>query len=230
MPTTSNKKFNTFVRTQALYLAMLIAALLVVFASRGFFTRLVALVQKKPAADMQSNLAKDAARIAQLEDENVVLKETLGRNEGPKGVLAHVVTPPNRSIYDTMLIDAGAAERIVVGNTVYGLHDVALGKVLTVYEHSALVSLFSTSGVQTPGSVVGSGISVTLTGRGGGEYEIRMPRDIRFARGDVIAEQSAHANILAVVESIQADSRDPFITIRAKAPLNLQALPWVLVR
>ncbi len=230
MPTTSKRKLSIFLRTQGLYLVVLFVALLVVFASRGFFTRLVVLVQKKPSVDIQTTLAKDEALIAQLRDENIILKEAFGRTEGTKGILAHVMTPPNRSIYDTMLVDAGALEHVQVGQTVYGLGDVALGKVATVYDHTSVVSLFSTSGVQTPGSVVGSGISLTLSGRGAGEYEVRMPRDIHFAKGDVIAAQSANTKILAVVESVQADSRDPFTTIRAKAPLNLQALPWVIIK
>lgn len=230
MPTTSKRKFLYFVRTQGLYLFVLIFAVIAVFASRGFFTRLVVLVQKKPASGIEKTLAQDNASIALLTNENKTLKEILGRSDTQKGILAHVITPPNRSIYDTMLVDAGAREHVVEGSIVYGLGNIALGKVVTVYEHSALVSLFSTSGVQTPGSVVGSGISFTLTGRGAGEYEVRMPRDIHFAAGDVIALQSTHAKILAVVESVQADSRDPFSTIRAKAPLNLQALPWVIIK
>jgi cell shape-determining protein MreC len=230
MQTTFKKKTIIFLRTQGIYIMALFLSLIVVFASRGFFTRLVVLVQKKADSTTQINLENDTALITQLTDENKTFKEMLGRSDVQKGILAHVVTPPNRSLYDTMLIDAGSKNQIVVGSTVYGLGDVALGKIVTVYDHSALVSLFSTSGNTSAGSVVGSGISVTLIGRGSGEYEIRMPRDIHFAQGDVIAEQSANTKILAVVESVQADSRDPFSTIRAKAPVNLQALPWVIIK
>ena len=78
--------------------------------------------------------------------------------------------------------------------------------------------------------MVGSGISVVLTGRGSGEYEIRMPRDISFAVGDVIAQQSSDTKILATVEKVTGDSRHPFFTVRAKTPVTLQTLPWVIIK
>lgn len=229
MPITSKRKTIMFIKRQALYIGALVLAIGIILASRGFFRRLFVIFHTVPSA-YTSTSDVDAARIATLETENTTLKELLGRMPPQtKGVLARVITKPNQSIYDTMLIDAGARDGIVVGKTVYALGTVALGKVTAVYADTALVTLFSASGNQIAGSVVSSGVSLTLSGRGAGEYELRMPRDIRFVRGDVIVEQSTHAKILGVVESVEADSRDPFTTIRAKAPVNIQTLPWVII-
>ncbi len=165
-----------------------------------------------------------------LMQENDELKAELGRAPRPTGVLAHVVTLPNRSFYDTFVIDAGIADTIVVGQTVYAFDDIALGTVTDVVDTHATVLLFSAPGKTTSGTASGSSVAVTLIGRGGGEYEVRLPRDVQFTVGDLIAYQSTHSTVLAEIERIATDPRDPFQKLYAKAPINLQALKWVIVR
>lgn len=165
-----------------------------------------------------------------LASENDALKAELGRVEHIDGVLGHVTTLPNRSIYDTFVIDAGTKEGIVVGQTVYGFGTIALGTITDVALEHATAQLFSASGRETSGSVGPNNVNVTLTGRGGGEYEVRLPRDLQFTTGEVIAYQSVHTAVLASIERIATDPRDPFQKLIAKAPINLQALKWVIVR
>lgn len=165
-----------------------------------------------------------------LASENDALKAELGRASHVDGVLGHVTTLPNRSIYDTFVIDAGTKEGIAVGQTVYGFGTIALGTITDVAPEHATVQLFSASGRETPGSVGPNNVTVTLTGRGGGEYEVRLPRDLQFTTGEVVAYQSVRTAVLATIERIATDPRDPFQKLIAKAPINLQALKWVIVR
>jgi cell shape-determining protein MreC len=167
---------------------------------------------------------------AQLQAENDSLKAELGRTPAPTGVLANVLTLPNRSFYDTMNIDAGRAEGIEQNMTVYAFGSVALGTISSVDTHTATVALYSAPGHQMTGNAVGSDVAVTLIGRGGGEYEARLPRNVPFAVGAMIASQSTNVATLATVEKIVTDPRDPFQRLLAKAPINLQALKWVIVR
>lgn len=163
-------------------------------------------------------------------DENDALKAELGRDPRPTGVLAHVLTLPNRSFYDTFIIDGGEQNGIAVGQTVYAFGSIALGTITRVERDTATVTLFSAPGETTSGTAVGSDVAVTLIGRGGGEYEVRLPRDVRFEVGGLIAYQSVHPAVLAEIERIATDPRDPFQKLYAKAPVNLQALKWVIVR
>ena len=48
------------------------------------------------------------SNLALLEHENAALKAELGRGIEPKGKLTHVLTEPNRSFYDTLIIDGGS--------------------------------------------------------------------------------------------------------------------------
>ena len=90
--------------------------------------------------------------------------------------------------------------------------------------------LFSAPGKTTSGTAAGNDVGVTLIGRGGGEYEVRIPRDVEFVVGELIAHQSSTTRVLAEIERIATDPRDPFQRLIAKAPINLQALEWVIVR
>lgn len=183
--------------------------------------------------ELQSTLDSyhaDIAVVSLLESENQALKVEFDRDPESPGTLAHVLTVPNRSFYDTFVIDAGSAEGVRVDQQVYAFDAIALGVVSSVAEHSAVVTLFSAPGRETSGTAVGSDVAVTLIGRGGGEYEVRMPRDVYFEVGSAIALQSVYPAVLAEVQKIITDPRDPFQRLLAKAPVNLTALKWVVVR
>jgi cell shape-determining protein MreC len=158
------------------------------------------------------------------------LKAEFGRSDHIKGVLARVVVPPNRSIYDTIIIDAGVDEGITIGQNVFAFGSIAIGTISDVSTNSSTVSLFSASGRQTAGTTTGSDIAVTLIGRGAGEYEVRMPRDIVFEQGGGISTQSLGVHTIATIQKIVTDPRDPFQRLLAKAPVNLQTMKWVIVK
>lgn len=182
---------------------------------------------------LQSQVASDQAQLstlAQLQNENETLKAELGRVPPAHGILANVISLPNRSFYDTMNIDAGSAEGIKAAMTVYAFDSVGLGTITSVSAHTATVQLFSTPGHQMSGTAVGSNVAVTLIGRGGGEYEVQLPRGVPFNVGSTVAMQSTDVATLATIEKIITDARDPFQRLLAKAPVNLQALKWVVVR
>jgi len=190
-----------------------------------------ALISKVTALESQINSDQaQLSTLAQLQNENDTLKAELGRTPPPTGILANVLSLPNRSFYATMNIDAGSAEGIKQNMTAYAFGSVALGTVTSVSTHTATVQLYSAPGHQMTGTAVGSNVAVTLIGRGGGEYEVQLPRDVPFDIGSTVSAQSIDVATLATVEKIITDPRDPFQRLLAKAPVNLQALKWVIVR
>ncbi len=187
----------------------------------------------KKVIALQSTLdAQNASMttLSTLEAENTALKAELGREGSIKGTLARVIVPPNRSLYDTIVLDVGENEGVEVGQSVFAFGSIALGTISQVDKNSSTVLLFSASGRETVGTTAGSDIAVTLIGRGSGEYEVRMPRDIVFEQGAVISAQSLGVHPLATIQKIITDPRDPFQRLLAKAPVNLQTMKWVIVK
>lgn len=180
-------------------------------------------------AEKTNRSARDA-EYAILREENRLLKEELGRPLAEGGIVGRVITLPDKSFYDTMTIDAGEAEGIMVGQTAYAFGGVALGTVSAVDARQSTILLFSAPGRESTGTVSEGSTTVTLIGRGAGEYEVRMPRDMYFEEGGVISEQSIYAVPLATIEKIVSDPRDPFQRLLAKIPLNLQMITWVIVK
>ena len=189
------------------------------------------LIKKVTALQTQID-AQQASLVAlsTMEKENESLKAEFGRGGEVKGTLARVIVPPNHSIYDTIVIDVGTEDGITVGQSVYAFGSIALGTVSDVLAHTSTVLLYSASGRQTAATTTGSDITVTLIGRGGGEYEVRMPRDISFQEGGVISQQSLAVHPLATIQKIITDPRDPFQRLLAKVPVNLQTMKWVVVK
>lgn len=177
----------------------------------------------------------DHARVSQtqqnvLERENESLKAELGRPLSKGGVIARIITRPNQSLYDTVIIDAGKQQGIVIGKTAYAFGDVSLGTISSVEENQSTITLFSAPGRETTGTAIANNSTLTLIGRGAGEYEVRMPRDVVFQEGDTITEQSIYNVPLATIQKIVSDPRDPFQRLLAKIPLNIQNISWVIVR
>jgi hypothetical protein len=187
----------------------------------------------KKVTELETTVAADQVNLLELEllrSENEKLKAEFGRNVSDPGILAHVMSIPGRTFHDTFIIDAGSEMGIVEGEIVYAFNTIALGAVSEVSPRTATVELFSAPNKQTAGSVAGSELTVTLIGRGSGEYEVRMPRDIHFDIGEIVSYQSTSPAAIAQIEKIVGDPRDPFQRLLAKTPINLQTLKWVVVK
>mgnify|MGYP001568840811 CR=1 FL=1 len=162
--------------------------------------------------------------------ENISLKEILGRKDVKVSMtLAAILSKPNQSPYDTLVIDAGTMQGLKTGDTVFALGDAPIGRVDLVYENSSKVILFSSAGEKTQGIISGKNIFVELIGRGGGNFEIILPRDFILQRGDQVVMPGLHPYLLAEVVAIVSDERDSFVKALLTSPVNIQELKFVEV-
>jgi cell shape-determining protein MreC len=170
--------------------------------------------------------------------DNTNLREILGRkDEKMPMILGTILSKPNQSLYDTVVIDAGAKEGLKVGDMVFALgHSltgealgtVPIGRVSNVYPNSSKIILFSNSGEKTQ-VVIGNNIFMEVIGRGGGNFEMILPRNLTLAKGDQVVLPGIVSRVLAVVETIISDPRDPFIKALLTSPVNIQELKFVEV-
>lgn len=163
-----------------------------------------------------------------LRTENELLKSLLGREQTGRDVLARIISRPPHSIYDTLIIDIGADQNLQIGNKVY-YENIVLGEVREVFPHTAKVALYSSSGESIDATPAGEGAALHLVGRGGGSFEVSVPRDLQVAVDTVFTDQSISLSPVAVIKKIIFDPRDPFQTVYLVSPVNVGNISFVTV-
>ena len=183
--------------------------------------------------NLQTKLNEDAAQMSNYNSmlaDNASLKEILNRKDAKATMtLAAILAKPNQSIYDTLVIDAGAKQGLKTGETVWALGDVPIGYVGLVYDDSSKVILFSNPGEKRQVVVPGRDIFLEIVGRGGGNFEMVLPRDLVLQKGDQLVTPGLSPRVLAIVQTIISDPRDPYAKALLMSPVNIEELKFVEV-
>lgn len=174
----------------------------------------------------QVQVEKDQNKL--LLQENLQLKELLGRHSNNSSILATILAKPPISLYDTVVIDVGSGDGVVVGDTALALGLVPIGKITTVYLHTSIVALYSSSG-QKIDVLIGKNIQTSATAQSGGNFLIELPKGTEIAKGDVVSAPGINAKIFGHVESIEIDENDPFIYVRFSLPVNMSELHFLQI-
>lgn len=159
------------------------------------------------------------------------LKELLGRETFniKDAVLGAVLARPNVSPYDTFVIDIGKSSGIQKDDNVFVQGNVFIGKIDEVNKNTSTVILFSSPGQITQVSIGLQNISANAKGRGGGNFIVELPRGTEVEKGDIVTMLGIDIKLFAVVEEIESNPSDPFITILFKNPINMNDVKWVQV-
>lgn len=166
-----------------------------------------------------------------LKNENITLKESLGRvPQGRDMVLSNILTKPNHSPYDTIIIDVGHNVGINVGNQVYSNITIPIGEVSAVYDNTSLVTLYSNPGKSTEAIIDIYNTTVELIGRGGGNFEVTVPVEIPFNKGTSVLIPGLQPEIVATMQDVISLPNDPMKKILLSSPVNVQDLKWVFVK
>jgi len=116
-------------------------------------------------AQLQTQLASTSAALADrdvLYQENVDLKARLGRDAKVQTILAGVLLAPPAAPYDTLLIDAGSAQDVALGDMVSSGGTTLIGTVSEVHATTATVTLYSAPGQRYQAFLLHSGAVVSV--------------------------------------------------------------------
>jgi cell shape-determining protein MreC len=163
-------------------------------------------------------------------DENLKLKEILGRKaENKDMIIASIISKPDRSLYDTLIIDIGTNSGITANQKVFALGNIPIGKIVEVYGNSSKVILYSSPGERADVIVGGKDVVMQIIGRGGGNFEMLLPRDFNIEKSTEVALPGIAAHTVAIVESIISDPRDSYQKALLRSPVNIFELKSVEV-
>ena len=206
-----------------------------------FYSKSSLLLQNE---DLKTKLSEQETRMSNYNsvlDENLKIKEILGRkNEKVSLILAGILSKPNQSPYDTLTVDIGAKNGVSIGQRVFALGNAPIGRIAEVYPNTAKVVLYSNPGEVTevviPGKPVLNANGVTtaggdtfmqIIGRGGGNFEMILPRDFVLEKGTEAVLPGIIPYIIGTVQTIISDPRDSFQKALLVSPVNIQELKFV---
>lgn len=170
------------------------------------------------------NVSRDLLRA-----ENTLLKERLGRPTEYTLILARVLAAPSRSPYDTLVIDVGEEHGVLPGMKVFGDGDFAIGEITQNFRRSAIVTLYTSSGVTLPVTIGTSSVPAVAYGWGGGNLRITIPRGLEIAEGTLVeipALAPEYVGVVIAKESVEGSSMEH---LYLALPFNLYELKWVYV-
>ncbi len=185
----------------------------------------------KENEDLKNTINENQAKVSEhdsLLKENQELKEILGRiDENKDFVLATIIKKPG--IFDTLLLDVGESNGVKQGDLVFAYGNIPIGYISEVYNKSSSVNLFSKNGEKTNVILDSKDIYLELIGRGGGNFEIILPRDLSVEKGENFLLTNIKTYVIAKVESIISDPRDSFQKALLVSPINTNQLKFVEV-
>lgn len=165
-----------------------------------------------------------------LLQENIELKELLGRHNTERvSILGTVLAKPNRTPYDTLIIDVGRDSGVEKGNVVVVYGDVVIGEIDEVSRKNSRVKLFSSPGEEIDIIIGKENIESIAYGIGGGNFLIRLPHGIDVEEGDVISFPAINVALIGIIETIDIQPSSSFQNILFKSPVNMYELKWVEV-
>lgn len=163
-----------------------------------------------------------------LEEQVVELEGKLGRVGSDDRVMARVLVGPGRSAYDTLVVDAGSEQGILIGDRVVYAGAGVIGSIVEVYPTSSKVSLFSSPDRETMVIMGKETIPTTAHGRGMGNFESKIPQGSIVAVGDNVLIPGENM-ILGIVGSIEGKPSEPFMHVLFRLPFNLSTIRSVEV-
>lgn len=193
--------------------------------------------------DLRLKLDEQEARMSNYNsilDENLKIKEILGRKEKKVDmILAGILSKPNQSPYDTLIIDVGMKSGILLGQRIFAFGNIPIGHIIEVYPDTSKVILYSSPGEKTEvvigskpvltSSSLGGDTFMQIVGRGGGNFEMILPRDFILEKGTEVVLPGITPYVVGIVETIISDPRDSFQKALLTSPVNIQELKFVEV-
>jgi len=156
---------------------------------------------------------------SQIDDYNLELEKK------SQGEISKVLNRPPFSPYDTLLILKGD-NQIEVGDLVF-VHGLYIGDIASVDNYTATVKMKSSAGEKTLVRV--GNVEIEAEGKGGGQFIIKIPKDLDLKIGDAVMVPSLNYSLIGSVGEIKEDPIATFKTVYFSIPMAFQDMNFVSV-
>jgi cell shape-determining protein MreC len=157
------------------------------------------------------------------------LQNIFGRINANEYTMGIVLSGPRQFLYDALIIDIGEKDGVKVGEKVFSEGIVLVGEIAEVYPQSSKVKLYSAPGEKIDVMLASGDIPATLTGRGGGNFEMTISREVEIKEGEEVYVPNLQNEVIAVVGKVIFDPRDPFQKVLLTGVVNYNALTHVQI-
>lgn len=165
-----------------------------------------------------------------LQKENDELKAALSRPDKNSYIFAYVDSRPPQSPYDILIADMGEKDGVRNGMQVFAYDSILIGYVSEVFGNSSKIKLISFPGEETSAVLFSSNNQVIAAGKGGGNFEIKMPKSIEVNAGERVTTIGASPFLLGMIDKIEINPSDPFQKLYFRFPFNLQELKYIEIK
>jgi cell shape-determining protein MreC len=176
-----------------------------------------------------------SAQLSELQNENAVLTaraqdltKLLGGQSGSEAnILGGVLARPPQSPYDTMVVNVGSKDGVIIGAIAYASGGIPIGTIRSVAPHTATIELLSTAGRTTDAWIGVDRIALSINGLGGGTFAARLPKSVPVSVGDSVYVPGPGAIPIATVARVKTDPSSPTVDLYLQPMVNIFSLPWV---
>lgn len=158
--------------------------------------------------------------------DNSTFRNTLGLEGAVRTNTYSVIVHPSQTPYDVLVLEPKSGITPQVGQRVV-LGNVALGTVVQSDSLFVKVDMYSSKGREIEGRLLPGGEPLILTGKGAGNFAVKVPRDMEVVVGQLVVLPGDPAFAIARIASIEESEKDSFKQLRLISPKNIFSLRFV---
>lgn len=140
--------------------------------------------------------------------------------------LAKVILKPPFSSFDNLLISGDFSENIIGEKVFY--RNIFIGEIKDIKNRTAVIQMASASGNKTPAKLK-DGKMFEVVGRGSGQYEMTLPKDVEVKEGDPIIYPEEDVVLFGIVNKVFATEDDLFNKVLFNLPVDFSDLNYLQI-
>lgn len=158
-------------------------------------------------------------------------------NNITNGDLVYAISPTPIPVPEIIPISTSTAPTSIAtsnsllrqSNATSSMVSVPIGSISQINTNTSDVTLFSSAGQKYNVEIGPKHIAAVAVGRGGGTFEITLPRESNIQAGDVVILPNIDPLVFATVSTIVSNPALPYATILFQSEVNPFELHWVMV-